>query len=113
MRISDWSSDVCSSDLRRARSPARRSRALQPRSASRCAAEPPSQQLDVYGSPGGRSRPCSTARPAPPCGRGGLVQRPEDRKSVVEGKSVSVRLDLGGRRCIKKKKKTIRVKRTT
>src|SRR3546814_18808305 len=30
----------------------------------------------------------------------------EDRKSVVEGKSVSVRVDLGGRRIIKKKKKT-------
>src|SRR3546814_14572972 len=31
-----------------------------------------------------------------------------DRKSVVEGKSVSVRVDLGGRRLIKKKKKTIK-----
>src|SRR3546814_14085173 len=30
-----------------------------------------------------------------------------DRKSVVEGKSVSVRLDLGGRRLIKKKKKQL------
>src|SRR3546814_16323073 len=29
---------------------------------------------------------------------------PGDRKSVVEGKSVSVRVDLGGRRFIKKKK---------
>src|SRR3546814_13358019 len=29
---------------------------------------------------------------------------PGDRKSVVEGKSVSVRVDLGGRRIIKKKK---------
>src|SRR3546814_13095700 len=29
----------------------------------------------------------------------------EDRKSVVKGKSVSVRVDLGGRRIIKKKKK--------
>src|SRR3546814_19323213 len=29
----------------------------------------------------------------------------EDRKSVVEGKSESVRVDLGGRRSIKKKKK--------
>src|SRR3546814_11552431 len=29
----------------------------------------------------------------------------EDRKSVVYGKSVSVRVDLGGRRIIKKKKK--------
>src|SRR3546814_19907465 len=30
-----------------------------------------------------------------------------DRKSVVEGKSVSVRVDLGGRRIIKKKNKKI------
>src|SRR3546814_17932064 len=30
-----------------------------------------------------------------------------DRKSVVSGKSVSVRVDIGGRRIIKKKKKTI------
>src|SRR3546814_13509100 len=29
----------------------------------------------------------------------------EDRKSVVKGKSVSVRVDLGGRRSIKKKKR--------
>src|SRR3546814_11031042 len=29
--------------------------------------------------------------------------RPEDRKSVVQGKSVSVRVDLCGRRIIKKK----------
>src|SRR3546814_12541128 len=34
---------------------------------------------------------------AQPCGG-------QDRKSVVEGKSVSVRYDLGGRRTIKKKK---------
>src|SRR3546814_11495302 len=32
----------------------------------------------------------------------------EDRKSVVEGKSVSVRVDLGGRRIIKKKKNNIK-----
>src|SRR3546814_20567391 len=30
-----------------------------------------------------------------------------DRKSVVKGKSVSVRVDLGGRRIIKKKTKTV------
>src|SRR3546814_15143199 len=34
-----------------------------------------------------------------------------DRKSVVEGKSVSVRVDLGGRRTLKKKKKN-RLKQT-
>src|SRR3546814_18186910 len=32
----------------------------------------------------------------------------EDRKSVVEGKRVSVRVDLGGRRIIKKKSKSYR-----
>src|SRR3546814_11408686 len=30
-------------------------------------------------------------------------EAPQDRKSVVEGKSVSVRVDLGGRRIIKRK----------
>src|SRR3546814_12879857 len=33
-----------------------------------------------------------------------------DRKSVVEGKSVSVRVDLGGRRIIKKKKNRQEIK---
>src|SRR3546814_17781764 len=37
--------------------------------------------------------------------RGHFDRQTEDRKSVVEGKSVSVRVDLGGRRIIKKKKK--------
>src|SRR3546814_16405593 len=32
------------------------------------------------------------------------VRRRRDRKSVVSGKNVSVRVDLGGRRLIKKKK---------
>src|SRR3546814_18585315 len=39
---------------------------------------------------------------------GGFFYR--DRKSVVEGKSVSVRVDLGGRRNIKKKKKRTKQK---
>src|SRR3546814_11574141 len=50
-----------------------------------------------------------------PCARGGCllplvpgqrvldVFQPLDRKSVVEGKGVSVRVDLGGRRILKKK----------
>src|SRR3546814_15273844 len=33
-----------------------------------------------------------------------LFRQPPDRKSVVSGKSVSVRVDLGGRRIIKKTK---------
>src|SRR3546814_18073546 len=41
----------------------------------------------------------STDPVAPPS-----TSRNGDRKSVVEGKSVSVRVDIGGRRIIKKKK---------
>src|SRR3546814_10977575 len=40
----------------------------------------------------------------PSCPIAGMADE-ADRKSVVEGKSVSVRVDLGGRRIIKKKKK--------
>src|SRR3546814_14642963 len=36
---------------------------------------------------------------------GFLWETPRDRKSVVSGKSVSVRVDLGGRRIINKKKR--------
>src|SRR3546814_12176451 len=39
--------------------------------------------------------------------RGDSVQLPLDRKSVVSGKSVSVRVALGGRRVIKKKTKQV------
>src|SRR3546814_13280055 len=42
--------------------------------------------------------------PVPGAVRVGAVKR-GDRKSVVSGKSVSVRVNLGGRRIIKKKKK--------
>src|SRR3546814_17684666 len=45
--------------------------------------------------------------PACACrGRSSAGPAPADRKSVVWGKSVEVRVDLGGRRLIKKKKKT-------
>src|SRR3546814_13648906 len=42
----------------------------------------------------------ASAAPAPR-----LLARSLDRKSVVSGKSVSVRVDLGGRRILKNKKK--------
>src|SRR3546814_13527550 len=49
-----------------------------------------------------------TARDIPP--RDGIFDGVGlDRKSVVEGKSVSVRVDLGGRRIIKKTKKQQRL----
>src|SRR3546814_17974812 len=84
-RISDWGSDVCSSDLNT--DPMRvEERRVQHR---RCAAmfqipmAAASRQVNV--------RPTSKVRRAT-----------LDRKSVVSGKSVSVRVDLGGRRLITK-----------
>src|SRR3546814_14144070 len=41
--------------------------------------------------------------PPAPSNAGDVLLWPEDRKSVVQGKSVSVRVDLGGCRMIKKK----------
>src|SRR3546814_15631158 len=75
MRISDWSSDVCSSDLHACGNEGERDAAA---SAFRL-------RVDRLG---GR-------------GRGGGCSG-QDRKSVVSGKS-AVRVDLGGRRCLKKK----------
>src|SRR3546814_12943380 len=92
MRISDWSSDVCSSDL--------------------------AGTGDTFGAVVGKAKLVQGDAPrieglqiiwkqdpkVP--GRGHFSHRlafsPEDRKSVVQGKSVSVRVDLGGRRIIKK-----------
>src|SRR3546814_20704350 len=99
MRISDWSSDVCSSDLRyRLRADSltalhstedlRRLQAVDRRLL---------REHRFAGQPGfaaalGRHRRSIDQR---------LQWR--DRKSVVYGKSVSVRVDLGGRRILKNK----------
>src|SRR3546814_4499142 len=77
MRISDCSSDVCSSDLAVPRDGISRREFGQPAAA--------------HGAARGLAR---TA---------GGDARQGDRKSVVSGKSVSVRVDLGGRRIINKK----------
>src|SRR3546814_10819236 len=74
MRISDWSSDVCSSDL------------------SATPGKSPRHERVARGA----FMPSPPVSPAP--------HLPLDRKSVVSGKSVSVRVDLGGRRIIKEKK---------
>src|SRR3546814_11818727 len=54
----------------------------------------------VDGRPGRRTRAARSRR-----SRRHHQDDAPDRKSVVEGKSVSVRVDLGGRRIIKKKNK--------
>src|SRR3546814_20558225 len=103
MRISDWSSDVCSSDLPRTAPPA-------VRSVPGSGTETTVSAATIQAAPGsdgrcGRRRAyAGTARTQ--SRRGDAGERP-DRKSVVKGKSVSVRVDLGGRRIIKKKKKQV------
>src|SRR3546814_13948304 len=95
MRISDWSSDVCSSDLF----------LLERHEADELDCGRREARLVVVRhlrfADGGMA--VEGALPAPGCGKRALRPAGGDRKSVVEGKSVSVRVDLGGRRIIKKK----------
>src|SRR3546814_13067225 len=108
MRISDWSSDVCSSDLlddlrdlgigagnRRERF------ACGVRLSDRT-------QRGLDGGNGGQETPWFDSKnqesKLKSSGRGTQTRCCRERKSVVEGKSGSVRLDLGGRRIIQQKK---------
>src|SRR3546814_16925290 len=84
MRISDWSSDVCSSDLVE-------------RVAGGAGVVPGDLRAERDRIGRGRGHVADRCR-----GRGR-----RERKSVVEGKSVSVRVALGGSRNIKKNKNTI------
>src|SRR3546814_18181762 len=100
MRISDWSSDVCSSDL-----PSIRLLATQ--------YDPPKADLTVkvtghqwywtyeYPDAGDLAFDSVMLSDQDAAKRGD-----PDRKSVVEGKSVSVRVDLGGRGIIQQKNNT-------
>src|SRR3546814_16204521 len=112
MRISDWSSDVCSSDLVLSESkggiegwpvqglPGRRP--ARPRN-WRCRRQP-SSAIPIFSLKFVKS--LLTLCGKIPIYTNGLGQlaRGSDRKSVVMGKSVTVRGDLGGRSIIKKKK---------
>src|SRR3546814_20594635 len=89
MRISDWSSDVCSSDLDE--HVALRATLQRPEKFHHLGiAAHPVHRLAVHVTPGAKQE-------------AGRLDHVKDRKSVVEGKSVSVRVDIGGRRIIKKK----------
>src|SRR3546814_17964450 len=98
MRISDWSSDVCSSDLRYRR--------------PRVKVNPHPEGREA---PVGRSARAAVAgvTPQPPSAMviavggaaQGLQQRQHlDRKSVVSGKRVQDSVDIGGRQIITNKK---------
>src|SRR3546814_11542198 len=97
MRISDWSSDVCSSDLM---PPMDYRIADSGMWAQHDGPSPAENMMDeaafvLRKSQKDRERNYSEF----------LARLAGDRKSVVEGKSVSVRVDLGGRRIIKQKKR--------
>src|SRR3546814_19962419 len=113
MRISDWSSDLCSSDLRRQAAPALGAipclHAAPPRDAAP-AARPSHRAARTHRNRRGADRrarrpPCPVTASRPLAPRCGGRRADRDRKSVVEGKRVSVRVDLGGRRTIKQKNK--------
>src|SRR3546814_15527135 len=111
MRISDWSSDVCSSDLSSGDHQKPVSRPI-----SSCAtnsASPQRTSSPSFGVIGAASPPASFATGPTHSWRSRTNEpnfpvslkvglRSEERR---EGKSVSVRVDLGGRRIIKKKNK--------
>src|SRR3546814_12858839 len=106
MRISDWSSDVCSSDLFHPRGLVRQQRAQggqlgafrQPPHARQVGAVVAVDE-DQAVMLGGRRQQARRAID----GDAG-ARRAGDRKSVVSGTSVSVRVARGGRRIIKTKK---------
>src|SRR3546814_20629875 len=113
MRISDWSSDVCSSDLDVVAHGAEEQRDVLHHEADAAAdvggvVLPQIHAVHQDGALGrlveadeqpadGRLAGADAADDADPLAR--------DRKSAVSGKSVSVRLDPGGRSIIKKNKK--------
>src|SRR3546814_11765537 len=118
MRISDWSSDVCSSDLlgpdvrqaRRSGQP----RPDGPRDRQNRTVHLQPVLLDTRGE--GEDKAVGIFPVFMHVAQGdvahqnGAVKKPGivtegDRKSVVEGKRVSVRVDIGGRGIYKKKKK--------
>src|SRR3546814_11926355 len=122
MRISDWSSDVCSSDLPGLDAEARQQLGNDVEAGAEEGArgdhavaslELRHQRGEDRAHPaGGRHADLGAFQQAQAllehCPRRVGVARvlvALDRKSVVEGKGVSVRVDPGGRRSIKKKKK--------
>src|SRR3546814_21012874 len=102
MRISDWSSDVCSSDLERGAMLVDHDILLNEiNEYNREKFE--TEAVELFP---GKSPRDDLALPFAVRKAAG-IHHPSDRKSVVSGKSVSVRVDLGGRRIINKKTEEI------
>src|SRR3546814_14346488 len=124
MRISDWSSDVCSSDLAEKDKIAGAAKLKERLDAARLELDQAQRGGDLaragelsYGTIPQLQKQLADAEGAT---KGAMLREevtdddiaavvsrwpgiPVDRKSVVEGKSVAGRVDLGGRRFLKKK----------
>src|SRR3546814_10978673 len=107
MRISDWSSDVCSSDLVTISSPVSTANGVK-------LASPKPLVVPILRAGLGMLDGMVRLLPTAEVGFLGMIRNEEtleastyaeDRKSVVKGKSVSVSVALGGRRIIEKKTK--------
>src|SRR3546814_11347665 len=106
MRISDWSSDVCSSDLRSDWWVIVAISLFGMVGFTAAMLFGMRLTTGVIGSTIMSATPAVTAGAAVVFFGAAMNWRTAgDRKSVVSGKSVSVRVDLGGRRFIKKKRK--------
>src|SRR3546814_13801914 len=106
MRMSDWSSDVCSSDLAGVGRARRGGHRLAPSPVPRLAPPRP-------GAIDRRStvrRPAARAFRAPVRSGRAFRRRRGDRKRVVQGKRVFVSVDSGGRRITKKNKLGLKLK---
>src|SRR3546814_18690717 len=114
MRISDWSSDVCSSDLEGGGAPAKKEASAAAPAAPAAASAPapaPAKTAEPV-----QDESASAALTLSPAVRRLVLEHgvdptrikgtgKEDRNSVVEGKGEAVRVDRSGRRKITKKKK--------
>src|SRR3546814_11376758 len=122
MRISDWSSDVCSSDLAVGQrvmpmalpQPLLRLVARGDRLVRGARARLTPDRVAYFCHPDWTIDPEKRPDPAlwqpeAPTSEGldatARWYRAQDRKSVVEGKSVTIRVEFGGRRIVKKKNK--------
>src|SRR3546814_20434771 len=105
MRVSDWSSDVCSSDLEHL--------ALAD-AGGEGADHQPHRSTHVELATVGLEISQELLPLRLQHGLAVVQDRlDQDRKRVVEGKSVSVRVDIGGRRIIKKKKQQLSMTKQT
>src|SRR3546814_17658125 len=104
MRSSDWSSDVCSSDLQPRFQDGEGRQALRLCGVGGCRRrQGPGRLWPWQGARGSRGDLQGDSFCKEGDGSHSAARR--DRKSVVSGKSVSVRVDLGGRRIVKKTNK--------